>query len=401
TAPPTAGIDPIELLDTFPLARSLHHHILERRELYGLPRKFNIAFDGGGSTGALEDTNDIGFSARRHAATGRVGFRMALGGITGHGDFAEDSGVFLDPSECIDVAAAVLGVYIREGDRTDRRRARFKHVLDRYGIDAFLRRVEEALGRELPRARLDECEPRPPLVARAHIGIHAQRQNGRFWLGFVPPAGRMPAAAMRTLARLATTRGEGALRLTVWQNAILAGVREDDVERLRMEVEAIGFPTDPTAFGAGVVACTGNRGCKYAATDTKAHALRVVRELEERMSLREPINMHFTGCPHSCAQHFIGDIGLLGTTIESGDDLLEGYRVYVGGGFGGERRIAREVDAGVPASDLPVRLEGMLRAYLDRRRDAEESFSSFCARLDDAELRRVFACGSPSVSAGA
>src|SRR5947199_8045594 len=131
TGNPTAGIDPLELIDTRPLGLSLHHAILNHRELYGLPRKFNIAFDGGGSVGALEDTNDIGFAAvavgeGAPVASG-VWFRVGVGGITGHGDFTRDLGVVVSPAQCITVASAILRVFIDEGDRTDRTRARLKY----------------------------------------------------------------------------------------------------------------------------------------------------------------------------------------------------------------------------------------------------------------------------------
>src|SRR5947207_8680679 len=122
TGSPLAGIDPQELVDTRPLTRALYHYILNHRELFGLPRKFNIAFDGGGRTGVLEDTNDIGFAAVRvgpgKPVSEGVYFRMLLGGITGHGNFAIDSGVLLEPDEVIAAAAAIVRAFIDHGDRT-------------------------------------------------------------------------------------------------------------------------------------------------------------------------------------------------------------------------------------------------------------------------------------------
>ena len=183
TGSPTSGIDPVELIDTRPLGLALHHAILNHRELYGLPRKFNIAFDGGGSTGALEDTNDIGFSAVRvgpgRALPPGVHFRVGVGGITGHGDFTTDLGVAIAPSRCVAVAMAILGVFNDEGDRTDRKRARLKYVLAGMGVPAFLAAIEARLGSALPRLALAECEPRAPLARGAHAGIHPQREAGR------------------------------------------------------------------------------------------------------------------------------------------------------------------------------------------------------------------------------
>src|SRR6478672_5227778 len=149
TGTPTAGIDPQELLDTRPYAREWHFHILNERSLYGLPRKFNVAFDGGGSVPALEDTNDIGFQAVRApegaGVEAGVWFRLVLGGISGHRDLARDTGVLVRPEDATKVADAILRVFMREGDRTNRSKARLKYVLDSWGFDEFLSAVESEL----------------------------------------------------------------------------------------------------------------------------------------------------------------------------------------------------------------------------------------------------------------
>ncbi len=150
TGTPTAGIDPQELLDTRPYAREWHHHILNDRALYGLPRKFNVAFDGAGRIPVLEDTNDIGFQAVEvkdgFGVEPGIWFRLALGGITGHQDFARDTGVIVQPEEATKVADAIVRVFIEHGDRTDRNKARLKYVLDAWGFEKFLAAVEEKLG---------------------------------------------------------------------------------------------------------------------------------------------------------------------------------------------------------------------------------------------------------------
>lgn len=178
TGSPIAGIDPQEIIDTRPWARELHYYILNHRELYGLPRKFNIAFDGGGRISVLEDTNDIGFVAVRvgegKSLKPRVYFRLQLGGITGHQDFARDTGVILKPEECTSVAAAVVRVFIESGDRTDRTKARLKYVLDSWGLDRFMAEVKKRLPFDLQLLPLDECEPRAPIDKLAHIGVHNQ-----------------------------------------------------------------------------------------------------------------------------------------------------------------------------------------------------------------------------------
>src|SRR3954463_6909105 len=172
TGTPTAGIDPQELIDTRPYAREWHFHILNDRSLYGLPRKFNVGFDGGGIIPVLEDTNDIGFQAVQvndgFGLAPGIWFRLCLGGITGHHAFAHDTGVVVQPGDASKVADAVVRVFIDHGDRTDRAKARLKYVLDKMGVDKFLELVEENLGRKLNRAVPGACAPRPAISRTAH-----------------------------------------------------------------------------------------------------------------------------------------------------------------------------------------------------------------------------------------
>jgi ferredoxin-nitrite reductase len=186
TGSPAAGIDPQELIDTRPLTRALYHHILNHRELYGLPRKFNIAFDGGGRLGVLEDTNDIGFAAVR-VGPGKpvpegVYFRMLLGGLTGHKSFAADSGVLLTAGEVVAAAAAILRVFIDQGDRTDRRKARLKYLIDRWGIPKVMSEAAAHLPFPWRYAAAEIAEPRGPIDRQGHIGVHKQVQLGQSYM---------------------------------------------------------------------------------------------------------------------------------------------------------------------------------------------------------------------------
>lgn len=401
TASPTAGIDPQELIDTRPLAREMHHYILNHREMYGLPRKFNIAFDGGGGVAALADTNDVGFMAVRMEqeqtlATGErvaagVYFRLELGGITGHKDFARDCGLLLTPAECVPVAAAVVRVFSEHGDRTDRAKARLKYVLDRLGLDKFLELTQPYLPFPLRRVALSACVARGPVDPCAHVGVHAQSQPDRHYVGVVVPVGRLRADQMRGLARIADRYGSGSIRLTVWQNLLIPDVSTEDVASVQREIERLNLHWSATNVRAGLVACTGNAGCKYAAANTKRHALEIAEYLDSRLTLDVPLNIHLTGCHHSCAQHYIGDIGLLATKVTRGDEQVEGYHVFLGGGYGDGRAIGREVWTSVPADDVPRRIELLLLAYLEHRRDDEESFRDFTRRSSTEELSRLFA----------
>ncbi|MBG0809018.1 NirA family protein [Methylosinus sp. H3A] len=397
TGTPTAGIDRQELIDTRPLARALHFHILNDRSLFGLPRKFNIAFDGAGCIAVLEDTNDVAFRAVEivdgHGLEPGIYFRLALGGITGHKDLARETGVIARPDEAIEIADAIVRVFIATGDRVNRAEARLKYVLDRLGFEKFLTLVEERLGRALLRAPAAAIAPRPGFDRHAHIGVHAQKQVEKNWLGVALKLGRLTSDNVRGLANIARAFGDGDIRLTVWQNLLISGVPDSRVDEAVAQIEALGLSTKASPIRAGLVACTGNVGCRFAAADTKRHADEIAAHCEKQIAIDTPINLHLTGCRHSCAQHYIGDIGLIGARVAINDegDTVEGYHMVVGGGFGAEGAIARELFENVAAEDAPRKVEGILRAYLAHRATAEESFAAFTRRHDLETLKRLFA----------
>jgi ferredoxin-nitrite reductase len=400
TGTPTAGIDPQELIDTRPYAREWHFHILNDRSLYGLPRKFNVAFDGAGSVAALEDTNDIGFQAVQvndgFGLTSGVWFKLCLGGITGHHDFARDTGVLVKPSDACMVADAVVRVFIDHGNRTDRTKARLKYVLDAMGVEKFLGLVEEKLGRKLDRAVPGAVAPRPEFSRTAHIGIHAQKQEGLNWIGIVVPVGRLTVPQMKGLAAIAEALGDGDIRLTVWQNLLISGVPTGKLETARAQIEALGLAIETNAIRSGLIACTGNTGCKFAASDTKKHAEDIASWCETRVALDTPVNIHLTGCHHSCAQHFISEIGLLACKVQENEDAdpVEGYHILVGGGFGPQASLGRELYRDVTAEEAPKTIERILKAYLAHRASPNESFLAFAKRHEIDALKAMTELGA-------
>ncbi len=386
TGTPTAGIDPQELIDTRPYAREWHFHILNDRSLYGLPRKFNVAFDGAGCIPVLEDTNDIGFQAVEvndgFGLAAGVWFKLCLGGITGHRDFARDTGVLVRPEDACKVADAVVRLFVEYGNRTDRTKARLKYVLDALGIEKFLSLLEEKLGRKFNRAVPGAVAPRPAFDRTAHIGVHAQKQDGLYWIGVALPVGRMSVAQMRGLAAVAQELGDGDLRLTVWQNLLISGVANENLTAAKERIEALGLAIEANAIRSGLVACTGNTGCKFAASDTKRHAEEIARWCEARVALDTPVNIHLTGCHHSCAQHFVSEIGLLACKVQAGEeaDPVEGYHITVGGGFGPNAALGHELYRDVVAEEVPRTVERILKTYLAHRASPEETFLAFAQR---------------------
>ncbi len=395
TASPLSGVDPHELVETLPIAKRMHHYIATHREMYGLPRKFNIAYDGGGRISALDDTNDIGFRAIRiteqeSSAELEAGvyFQLTLGGITGHGDFASPTDILLTANETLAVAGAIVRVFVKHGDRTDRKRARLKYVLDAWGFEKFLQAVEVELGAPLRRVS-SLTQVTPATEDRiAHIDFHPQLQSGKFYVGVVLPVGRLTSDQARGVADIARRYGSGQLRLTVWQNLIITDIDSKHREPVQQALRALGLDHRATNFRAGLVACTGSAGCKYAASNTKRHALEIASYLEERFELDCPINIHLTGCHHSCAQHYIGDIGLIGAKVEVGDDMVEGYDIFAGGGWGERQAIARLVTRGLRMDEVLPRIAAMISAYLDKRSE-RQAFHQFISGLSDKQLTNL------------
>ena len=455
TANPTAGIDPHELVDTLPLCHQLGQIILNDRAFYDLPRKFNIAFDGGGLIGTVEDTNDIGVKAVRvlptvaddvrrrteqptspnppphvggyaplrtgDVVTDQVApglyYRIAVGGATGHKAFARDLGVLVRPEEVLKVVVALTRVYIANGCRTDRKKARLKHLLDTWTLDQYLAETEKLLGYQLQRVPkggvmeywsggVMQPDSQPSITPafqhsttpslhhsapppHSHIGVFPQKQAGLNYVGVALPIGQLTPKQMLRLADLADEYGSGEVRLTVWQNLILPNVADAALEPLKKALVKLGLDWRQSNVRSGVIACTGNSYCKFASANTKGHAQALADHLEQRFELDQPINIHLTGCPNSCAQHYMGDIGLLGAKVKVAGESVEGYHVFVGGGFGANQAIGRQLFQGVSAASLNETLERMLRGYL-RHRTPGESFQSFTKRHDLNTLQAFF-----------
>ncbi len=390
TATPTSGFDPTELIDVMPYARAMHHYILKNRDLYGLPRKFNISYDSGGCVSVCADTNDIGFHAVKvgpnlNGIEPGVYFRMQLCGITGHKQFATDCGVILTPAETIPVAAALIRVFIENGDRTNRKKSRLKYLVDDWGFEKTLAETQKKLTFPLRYLPLESCEASVPKAKHGHLGIHPQT-DGNHYIGVLTPVGRMSIAQMFALADIADEFGRGEIRLTVWQNLIIPGIAEENIQAAITAIQAAGLDHRNNTITGGLIACTGSRGCKFAAADTKGHAIALGSHLTAGMILDQPVNIHLTGCQNSCAQHYIGDIGMMGTRVKIEDgSTVDGYHIVLGGGVDDTQAIAREIWKSVRADEMPALIEQILVVYLRDRLD-DESFAHFANRHNPQQL---------------
>jgi ferredoxin-nitrite reductase len=391
TASPISGLDPRELIDVQPFADALQSYISNSRDMYGLPRKFNIAFDNGGAISTLADTNDIGFVAVR-VREGRsvppgIYFRVLLCGITGHKQFASDCGLLLRPDQLVAVAAAMVRVFAESGDRTDRKKARLKYLIDRWGVARFLEQTEKKLAFPVLRVDAAECEPRGVVNRRGHLGVHPQSQCGLRYIGVLVPVGMLSAEQARTVAEIAERFGTGEVRLTVWQNLLVPNVPDALVAAACNALREAGLDLTAGRVMSGTVACTGNQGCRFAATNTKAHALEFATGLDAAFTILQPVNLHVTGCQHHCAQPYVGDIGLMAVKVSGG----EGYQLIVGGGADADQALGRELFAAMPYSEVGPALHALFASYTATGND-EETFLQFTRKHTTEELRSM--CGA-------
>jgi ferredoxin-nitrite reductase len=366
--------------------------------MYELPRKFNVCFDNGGVISVAADTNDIGFVPvqvdDKADIEPDIYFRVLLAGITGHGRFAQDAGILVRPVDAVSVAIAMIRVFIENGSRTNRKKARLAHLIEKWGIVKFLEETEKKLSFPILRVPLENTPLKNQKVRHGHVGVYKQKQPGLSYVGIAIPIGRMKAKQMLRLADIAEKYGSGDLRLTVWQNIIIPDIPYKKISLVQSEIKTTGFNTETNFVTGGIISCTGKSGCNFAAADTKKNALTTSARLEGRVTLDRAINIHFTGCPNSCAQHYIGDIGVMAVPVgESAESYAEGYNIALGGGFDYEQGLAREIFWKVSSESLPLLIEKILKTY-NMKRKKGESFSEFIRRHEIKTLQEIFERGN-------
>ena len=392
TGCPVAGLAADELIDASPLVLRATALVNGNTDFYNLPRKFKVSISGCRAWCTYPEINDIGFTAVRHPATGEIGFAVRVGGgLSTDPHLGVRLDAFVPRSRVLAVFRAIAEIF-RDSDvlRQNRERARLKFLFLHHGWTAerFKAAVEERVGAPLAPGVPDD----PPDDAyRDHVGIHPQRQPGYCYVGVAVLRGRLTAEQMRIAADLADRYGTGAVRTTSMQNFLIADVRHERAEALGRELEAAGFALEASPFRRGTVACTGSEFCKLALTETKGFARTLVETLEERLpGFNQQLRINVTGCPNSCGQHWIADLGIEGKKVKVDGALVDAYYFCVGGAVGRHQAVARPIGLRLPASAVAPAIERLLRAFLAERRDSE-NFRQFAARHTDEELRERLA----------
>jgi len=426
TGCPLAGLHAHEIADVSPIVLALDRELGGNPDFYNLPRKFKITITGCPEWCSYPEINDIALTAtlrpNREGTTSVVpntgalapevrtnhesritghelGFSVRVaGGLSTQPHLGVRLNVFVKPHQVIPVVRAISEVFrSSEVLRQSRERARMKYLFleHHWTPETFLAAVHERLGFTLDPA---ETETLPSDIHRDHLGVIPQKQLGLFSVGASVVRGRITPSQLRLAADLAERYADGHVRTTPMQNLLLVNVPEARVATVISQLAAGGLPVASSAFVRGTVACTGSEFCKLALTETKSFARWLTETLEDRYpDFQHQLKLHITGCPNSCGQHWIADIGIEGKKIKVDGKLVDAYYFCVGGSVGHIASIARPVGFRCRADEVPDAISRLLDAFQSDRRSGE-SLQQFLARYSNDVLRSILAGGATLVA---
>jgi sulfite reductase (ferredoxin) len=394
TGCPVAGVDAHEIFDASGLLQEANRLFVGNNEFVNLPRKFKICISGCSVWCEYPEINDIGLTAirRRVGGSWETGFSLRIGGgLSTDPHLAVRLNAFVKQHQVLPALKGIAQIF-RDSDnlRENRERARLKFLFLRHGwtAESFQYELEQRIGFKLDPAA-DEQEPDD--VYRDHVGVHQQKQPEYNYVGAAVLRGRISAAQLHAAADLADKYAGGDIRLTNMQNLVIVNVPQRNTHALVDELAAVGLPVAGSVFFRGIVACSGSEYCKLAITETKNFSRWLVEELEERLpGFEQHLKLHVTGCPNSCGQHWIADLGLEGKKIKVDGRMQDAYYFCVGGAVGLHQSIARPVGYRCLASDVPDAIERLLNRYMDERLPGE-NLRKFFARHSNDELRERLA----------
>jgi len=396
---PVAGVEKDEVLDASPVVRQVSDAFLGNLAYANLPRKYKISISGCRSRCVHPEIQCVAFVGMARTRNGRdeVGFDLRVGGGLSTQPFlSQRLNVFVKPEEVVEIARHITDIWRDSPDyRQKRHHARFKYLIHDWGLEKFRQVLQERVGRPLDEAPASFEDPRESY--RDHVGVHAQRQSGLYYVGAPVLVGRITSAQMHKAADLCRRYGDGkTIRLTNRQNLLLLNIAEAGLDRVLAGLAEVGLSINAHPIRRSVVTCTGIEFCKLAITETKARSREIVEYLERRVSLDEPLRLHLNGCPNACAQYQTAHLGLMGSKTKVDGQLVEAYDIFVGGRLGQGARFNHAVLRKVPASECKVRLEQLLAGFA-RMRKVQESFAAFCDRVGDEEIVKLLAARkSPS-----
>lgn len=382
TGCPVQGLDPNELFDCTPIVEEAASFFYGNPDFCDLPRKHKYTIAACADGCNAPEINCVALVGVVHA--GREGFAVRVGGgLSSVPRISRELGVFVPKEDAIEILSAITGAWSDDlRYRVSRVKARLKFMIDDIGPEGMRERVEDRLGRKLE----DYTLPPGTLPPSDHLGIREQKQPRLVYVGVPVHLGLISGDQMIAVADLAE-RVDADIRITRLQNFVLGNVAESAVDEVVTELAAIGFPLDVNPVRGRSVACTGEPHCNFSVTETKTRLGRLIEHLEGAFGSEiAELRLHLDGCPHSCAQHWVGDLGFQGTTARDEQGARrQAYDIFVRGGLGLDAAIGRPLFRRVPTDELDAAVEGLVRGWIHGRSN-DESFPAFATRLSDDEL---------------
>jgi sulfite reductase (ferredoxin) len=394
TGCPVAGLDAEEIVDASPLALAIERELGGAAAFYNLPRKFKISITGCRHWCSYPEINDVALTAttRERAGVVETGFSLRVGGgLSTDPHIALRLNAFIQWDQVVPVARGVAEIFrASETLRQSREKARLKFLFLQQGwtAESFLAELQRQIGFSLDSAEPEEVSAD---IHRDHVGIHSQKQEGLVYVGASVLRGRITPQQLRTAADLADRYADGHIRTTTMQNLLVVNVPQRHAAAVAHDLEVAALPVQASVFARGTVACTGSEFCKLALTETKGFARWLTQELEERLpDFQEQLRLNITGCPNSCGQHWIADIGIEGKKIKVDGRMVDAYYFCIGGSVGQFASIARPVGYRCAASDVPDAIERLLVGF-DERHESGENLRRFLARHTNEDIREILA----------
>ena len=376
---PLAGIDKDELMDTRELVEEVNDFFLMNRDFSNLPRKYKISISSSKYNTAHAEINCLAFTPAKKVIDGQevIGFHVWVGGgLSAKPYLAQKMDMFVRPEDVLKVSTAVTIVYRDNGYRAKRHHARLKFLVADWGVAKFQEEVTKIIG-EMPTSGEDLTEG---WNAAYFDGVHPQLQDGLSYVGLNVPVGRLNADELIELADLADQYGNGTIRTTMSQNIILSDIPNEKVEELLKAPVLQRLTPFPNHFMSRTVSCTGNEFCNLAVVETKARAVSVAEYLDANVELDEEIRIHFVGCPNSCGQKHIADIGLQGALVKTPDGMVDAFDIAVGGILGPSAQFNTVLKGRVKGDDVGPVLAQLILYYKENRSE-EETFFQFVQRV--------------------
>jgi ferredoxin-nitrite reductase len=377
---PLAGIDPHELIDTTEIIREVYQFFQHNEDFSNLPRKYKMSISANAYNASNAEIHCVSFTPAKKIIDGKetFGFHVKVGGGLSSAPYlAQTLDVFVKPEQVKDVAIAVTTIFRDYGYREKRHRARLKFLIADWGVEKFKEKLLELTGPLPPKGE----DVQKGWNAGYFYGVHPQKQKGLNYIGFNVPVGRLHADEVFEIARVAKQYGNGEVRLCNSQNLIIPNIPDEHVDAVLQENVFDRITTKPKSFIGYSVSCTGIEYCNLALVETKERMRRIAEYLDEQLTLDVPVRLHMVGCPNSCGQRQIADIGLQGIKMKTKDKrMVEAFEIYVGGTLNDGGKFNEKLKGKISAEQLPTVLLYLL-TYFKETKQPNETFFEYVNRI--------------------